>query len=74
MNSPVDLEAYRGEAGQLIRVAAYDAIEVAGVRVTIRAADGTEEERSFTPEYRDERPNGPDCPPVCRQAAIRWKL
>lgn len=35
---------------------------------------GREEERTFTPEYRDERPNGPDCPPVCRQARIRWKL
>lgn len=33
-----------------------------------------EEERSFEPEYREERPNGPDCPPVCRQASIRWKL
>ena len=33
-----------------------------------------EEERTFTPEYREERPNGPDCPPVCRQARIRWKL
>ncbi|HEX2165519.1 MAG TPA: hypothetical protein VHM02_16375, partial [Thermoanaerobaculia bacterium] len=33
-----------------------------------------EEQRTFTPEYRDERPNGPDCPPVCRQARIRWKL
>lgn len=44
------------------------------VTATAFLADGTEEERSFTPEYRDERPNGPDCPPVCRQAAIRWKL
>lgn len=33
-----------------------------------------EEERTFTPEYREERPNGPDCPPVCRQARLRWKL
>lgn len=33
-----------------------------------------EEERTFEPEYREERPNGPDCPPVCRQASIRWKL
>jgi hypothetical protein len=33
-----------------------------------------EEERVFEPEYREERPNGPDCPPVCRQASIRWKL
>jgi hypothetical protein len=33
-----------------------------------------EEERSFEPEYREERPNGRDCPPVCRQARIRWKL
>lgn len=35
---------------------------------------GREEERAFTPEYRDERPNGPDCPPVCRQAKVRWDL
>jgi hypothetical protein len=33
-----------------------------------------EKERVFEPEYREERPNGPDCPPVCRQASIRWKL
>lgn len=33
-----------------------------------------EEERTFEPEYREERPNGRDCPPVCRQAEIRWKL
>lgn len=46
----------------------------AEVTATAFLDDGTEEERAFTPEYRDERPNGPDCPPVCRQAAIRWKL
>lgn len=46
----------------------------AEVTATALLDDGTEEERSFTPEYREERPNGPDCPPVCRQASIRWKL
>jgi hypothetical protein len=46
----------------------------AEVTVVALLEDGTEEERSFTPEYRDEQPNGPDCPPVCRQASIRWKL
>lgn len=46
----------------------------AEVTATAFLADGTEEERPFTPEYREERPNGPDCPPICRQAAIRWKL
>lgn len=46
----------------------------AEVTATALLDDGTEEERSFEPEYRDERPNGPDCPPVCRQASIRWRL
>lgn len=43
------------------------------VTVTVFLPEG-EERRTFTPEYRDERPNGPDCPPVCRQARIRWEL
>jgi hypothetical protein len=34
----VDLSAYRGQAGDLIRVLATDAIEVAGVTITIRDA------------------------------------
>ena len=43
------------------------------VTMTAFLAD-REEERTFTPEYRDVRPNGPDCPPVCRQANVRWDL
>lgn len=26
------------------------------------------------PSYQDERPNGPECEPVCRQASVSWTL
>ena len=26
--------------------------------------------KEFTPEYRVNKPNGPDCPPDCRQATV----
>lgn len=29
---------------------------------------------TLTPEYNEQRPNGPDCPPVCRNAGLRLKL
>ena len=41
-------------------------------RVTVRVttASGTSTQ-SFTPRYTLSRPNGDDCPPVCRQAVVR---
>jgi hypothetical protein len=38
--------------------------------VTIRLADRTVE-RSVTPQYRLNRPNGANCPPECRQATVQ---
>lgn len=39
------------------------------VSVTVEAPGGTVN-RVYTPEYRTARPNGPNCPPTCRQATI----
>jgi hypothetical protein len=41
--------------------------------VTIRLSDRTVQ-RTVTPEYRDVRPNGPNCDPVCRQATVQVGL
>jgi hypothetical protein len=41
----------------------------ASVSVTVEAPGGTVN-RAYTPEYRTARPNGPNCPPACRQATI----
>lgn len=41
----------------------------ASVTVDVTSSAGTVS-RSFTPEYRMNRPNGPDCPPECRQATV----
>ena len=29
---------------------------------------------AVAPQYQDSRPNGPECPPVCRQASVAWTL
>jgi hypothetical protein len=29
---------------------------------------------AVAPSYQDERPNGPECEPVCRQASVAWTL
>jgi hypothetical protein len=42
--------------------------ETVEVRVQAEGVDFTAE---FTPTYSVSRPNGPDCPPECRQATIR---
>ncbi|MGQ0562096.1 MAG: hypothetical protein ACT443_09505 [Gemmatimonadota bacterium] len=40
-------------------------------QVTVRVTrNGEATSRDFTPAYRLNRPNGPDCPPVCKQATI----
>jgi hypothetical protein len=38
--------------------------------VTVRLPDRTVQ-RNVTPQYRDVRPNGPNCDPVCRQATVQ---
>jgi hypothetical protein len=39
------------------------------ITVTIRSGDQSNQ-RTYEPEFRNVRPNGPDCPPVCRQATV----
>lgn len=39
------------------------------VTVTLATAQGPVS-KTFQPEYRLNRPNGPDCPPECKQATI----
>ena len=44
------------------------------IRATARSADAVIEERTFEPQYKTNRPNGPDCEPVCRQSSDIWTL
>ena len=39
------------------------------VTVHVQTAQGTVS-RTYRPEYKMNRPNGPDCPPECRQATV----
>jgi hypothetical protein len=41
----------------------------AEVTVVVETAQGPVS-KSFTPEYRLNRPNGADCPPECKQATV----
>lgn len=41
----------------------------AQVTIEIATSAGTVT-RSYTPEYKVSQPNGPDCPPECRQATV----
>lgn len=29
---------------------------------------------AVAPQYEERRPNGPECPPVCRQASVAWTM
>jgi hypothetical protein len=31
-------------------------------------------DRSVTPTYKENRPNGPECDPLCRQARVEWTI
>jgi len=41
----------------------------AHVRVAVRRGGDEVGAQELTPQYRESRPNGPDCEPVCRQAS-----
>ena len=43
------------------------------VRITYASAGGSTE-RTFNPTYPVTRPNGPDCPPECRQATVQFQV
>ena len=44
------------------------------VRVQQSVAGTTILDRSVTPTYKNNRPNGPECEPLCRQAGVEWTL
>jgi hypothetical protein len=43
------------------------------IEVEARAGDQVLEKRRFAPAYQTRQPNGPHCPPVCRQATEAWR-
>ncbi len=43
------------------------------VRVTYSSAAGSIE-RTFSPTYVVARPNGPHCPPACRQGTVQFQI
>lgn len=44
-------------------------------RATVRVeSDAGTVEREFTPTYEEVRPNGPGCPPVCRQGEVEIEV
>jgi hypothetical protein len=44
------------------------------VRVRVKQGERLLGQRSFVSRYARVRPNGPRCPPVCRQARSTWRL
>ena len=50
-------------------------LEVDGdVNVTVTQDGAEQASEDFAPEYEEFRPNGPDCPPVCRSASVEVAL
>ena len=45
----------------------------AEVLVTVETARGPVSQRLY-PQYRMNRPNGPDCPPECKQATVTFEI
>jgi len=46
----------------------------AEVVATLSDGGTVTDERTFTPRYVETQPNGPECPPFCREASDRWDL
>lgn len=66
------IHTFRCEAGQPCR-AFVEQQTPAEVTIVIDAPSGRVA-RSYQPEYRINKPNGPDCPPDCRQATVNVNL
>jgi hypothetical protein len=62
---PID-DAWTIEAG------AQGVIE--SLRVNVRRDDATLLDRTLQPEYVADRPNGPDCEPLCNQARVELTI
>jgi hypothetical protein len=62
------IHAFRCEPGQTCRSFAENQTPT-DVTVAVQTSAG-EVTKAFKPEYVIRRPNGPDCPPDCRQATV----
>jgi hypothetical protein len=66
-----------GAAGCRGTGATEEVLEIAAtprrVRVRLRQGDRPVAEKTFAPSYVVRRPNGPGCPPLCRQATRTWR-
>lgn len=62
------LHTFQCDAGQPCR-AFVDNQTPEEVTVHVQTAQGTVS-KTYRPEYKLNRPNGPDCPPECRQATV----
>jgi hypothetical protein len=47
---------------------------VDSLRVEVRRDGATIFDRTVSPEYRQERPNGPDCEPICQLAEVELTI
>jgi len=66
-------EACKPVAGQF-KLAVSVSATPASFRARATRDDEVVLEATQTPEYEEERPNGPDCEPVCRQAQLELDL
>jgi hypothetical protein len=46
----------------------------ASVEIELRNGARVVGKKRFVPRYQQRQPNGPGCPPVCRQATEAWRL
>jgi hypothetical protein len=57
---------------------AQQVVEIRGtpptVEIELRDGPRLVARKRFTPQYQQRQPNGPGCPPVCRQATESWRL
>lgn len=67
--APVSLTGAEGGKEPVIAIAGAPA----SVRLRVRGKGAAAGEKTYAPVYKDVRPNGPGCDPVCRQAAVRWE-
>jgi hypothetical protein len=46
----------------------------ASVEIELRNGARVVGKKSFVPRYQQRQPNGPGCPPLCKQATEAWRL
>jgi len=73
-----ETDAAKGQRCEPIPDRVQERLSIAGtpahVTVTQWAGDAMIFQQTAAPTYQLNRPNGPDCEPVCRQASAAWSL